>query len=67
MKMTGKGMSLALGAFEVVPTADGFILGKSPENRCFFKTTEFDGYIFSVCNEKEFELEQMENCDILDL
>ena len=67
MKMTGRGMSLALGAFEVVPTADGFILGKSQEKRGFFRTMEFDGYIFSVCNEKEFELEQMEICDILDL
>ena len=67
MKMTGRGMSLALDAFEVVPTADGFILGKSQEKRGFFRTMEFDGYIFSVCNEKEFELEQMEICDILDL
>ena len=67
MKMTGRGMSLTLDAFEVVPAADGFILGKSPEKRCFFRTMEFDGYIFSVCNEKEFELEQMEICDILDL
>lgn len=66
MKMTGRGMSLALDAFEVVPTADGFILGKSQEKRGFFRTMEFDGYIFSVCNEKEFELEQMEICDILD-
>ena len=66
MKMTGKGMSLALDAFEVVPAADGFILGKSSEKRCFFRTMEFDGYIFSVSNEKEFELEQMEICDILD-
>lgn len=67
MKMTGRGMSLALDAFEVVPTADGFILGKSQKKRGFFRTMEFDGYIFSVCNEKEFELEQMEICDILDL
>ena len=67
MKMTGRGMSLALDAFEVVSTADGFILGKSQEKRGFFRTMEFDGYIFSVCNEKEFELEQMEICDILDL
>lgn len=65
MKMTGRGMSLALDAFEFVPTADGFILGKSQEKRGFFRTMEFDGYIFSVCNEKEFELEQMEICDIL--
>lgn len=65
MKMIGRGMSLALDAFEVVSAADGFILGKSPEKRCFFRTMEFDGYIFSVCNEKEFELEQMEICDIL--
>lgn len=67
MKMTGRGMSLALDAFEVAPTADGFILGKSQKKRGFFRTMEFDGYIFSVCNEKEFELEQMEICDILDL
>lgn len=67
MKMTGLGMSLSLDAFEIVPTTNGFILGKSPEKQCFFKTVEFDGYIFSVSNEKEFDLEQMEICEIPDL
>lgn len=54
MKMTGKGMSLPLDSFEIVRTTDGFALGKSPENPCFFKTMEFDGYMFSVSNEKNF-------------
>ena len=54
MKLTGKGMSLPLDSFEIVRTTDGFALGKSPENPCFFKTMEFDGYMFSVSNEKNF-------------
>ena len=54
MKMTGKGMSLPLNSFEIVRTTDGFALGKSPEKPCFFKTMEFDGYMFSVSNEKDF-------------
>ena len=29
MKMTGRGMRLPLDSFEVVPTAEGFVLGKS--------------------------------------
>ena len=56
MKMTGKGMSLPLDSFEVVPTADGFVLGKSSERPCFFETMEFDGYIFSVSSERAFSL-----------
>lgn len=36
MKMTGRGMSLPLDSFEVVPTAEGFVLGKSSERPCFF-------------------------------
>ena len=39
---------------EVVPTADGFVLGKSSERPCFFETMEFDGYIFSVSSERAF-------------
>lgn len=54
MKMTGKGMSLSLDSFEILPAANGFVLGKSPEKRCFFKTMEFGDYIFSVSNEKDF-------------
>lgn len=54
MKMTGRGMSLPLDSFEVVPTADGFVLGKSSERPCFFETMEFDGYIFSVSSERAF-------------
>lgn len=64
MKMTGKGMSLSLDAFEVVPAEEGFILGKSIEKPCFFKTMEFDGYIFSISNETEFEISQMDFQDI---
>lgn len=56
MKMTGRGMSLPLDSFEVVPTADGFVLGKSSERPCFFATMEFDGYIFSVSSERAFSL-----------
>lgn len=37
MKMTGKGMSLALDSFEVIPTENGFILGKSSEKNCFLR------------------------------
>ena len=65
MKMTGKGMSLALDSFEVIPTENGFILGKSSEKNCFLKTLEFDGYIFSVSNEMEFALDEEKFCDIL--
>lgn len=64
MKMTGRGMSLPLDAFEVVPEADGFILGKSTENRCFFRTAEFDGHIFSVSSEEPACFEQADFCDI---
>ena len=64
-KMCGKGMSLALDSFEVIPTENGFILGKSSEKNCFFKTLEFDGYIFSVSNEMEFALDEEKFCDIL--
>lgn len=56
MKMTGRGMSLPLDSFEVVPTAEGFVLGKSSERPCFFETMEFDGYIFSVSSERAFSL-----------
>ena len=55
-EMTGRGMSLPLDSFEVVPTADGFVLGKSSERPCFFETMEFDGYIFSVSSERAFSL-----------
>lgn len=54
MKMTGKGMSLLLDSFEILPTADGFTLGKSSEKQGFFKTMEFEGYIFSICSEVDF-------------
>ena len=56
MKMTVRGMSLPLDSFEVVPTAEGFVLGKSSERPCFFETMEFDGYIFSVSSERAFSL-----------
>lgn len=65
MKMTGRGMSLPLDSFEVLPAVNGFILGKSPGKRCFFKTLEFDGYIFSVSNEKNFNITQTDFCDIM--
>lgn len=65
MKMTGKGMSLPLDSFEIIPTADGFILGKTSEKHCFFQTVEFDSYIFSVCNETDFTLTQNSFWDII--
>ena len=36
MKMTGRGMSLPLDSFEVVPTEEGFVLGKSSESERAF-------------------------------
>lgn len=65
MKMTGKGMSLPLDSFEIIRTADGFTLGKSSEKQCFFKTIEFEDYIFSVCNETDFILMQKGFTDII--
>lgn len=64
MKMTGKGMSLPLDSFEIVRTTDGFALGKSPEKPCFFKTMEFDGYMFSVSNEKDFVMAESDFEDL---
>ena len=65
MKMTGKGMSLSLDSFEIIRTETGFVLGKTPEKRCFFGTMEFDGYSFSVSNETDFDLKQLEFYDIM--
>ncbi|MGO4946650.1 4'-phosphopantetheinyl transferase family protein [Blautia sp. Sow4_E7] len=65
MKMTGRGMSLPLDSFEIVRTDTGFALGKSPEKPGFFRTMEFENYIFSVCNESDFTLNQNEFFDIL--
>ena len=64
MKMTGKGMSLPLNSFEIVRTTDGFALGKSPEKPCFFKTMEFDGYMFSVSNETDFVITEADFEDL---
>ena len=64
MKMTGKGMSLPLDSFEIVRTTDGFALGKSPEKPCFFKTMEFDGYMFSVSNEMDFVITEADFEDL---
>lgn len=58
MKMTGRGMSLALDSFEIIPAAGGFVLGKSPEKPGIFRTMEFKDYIFSVCSEHDFTLPQ---------
>ena len=65
MKMTGRGMSLPLDAFEIVPEADRFILGKSTEKRCFFRTAEFDGHIFSVSSEVPVHFEQADFAKLL--
>lgn len=65
MKMTGKGMSLPLDAFELIPAANSFILGKTPERHCFFKTLEFENYIFSVSNETEFNFALTDFCDLI--
>lgn len=64
MKMTGMGMSLPLDSFEIVRTTDGFALGKSPEKPCFFKTMEFDGYMFSVSNETDFAIAESDFEDL---
>lgn len=65
MKMTGKGMSLPLDSFEIIRITDGFALGKSPEKSCFFKTMEFDGYMFSVSNEKDFVITEGDFEDLI--
>lgn len=65
MKMTGRGMSLPLDSFEIVRKDARFALGKSPEKPGFFRTMEFEDYIFSVCNESDFTLNQNEFFDIL--
>ena len=65
MKMTGQGLSLALDSFEILKTENGFSLGKTPERQCFFRTLEFDGYIFSVSNETDFVIKQTDFYDIL--
>lgn len=65
MKMTGQGLSLALDSFEILKTVNGFALGKTPERQCFFRTLEFDGYIFSVSNETDFVIRQTDFYDIL--
>ena len=65
MKMTGQGLSLALDSFEILKTVNGFSLGKTPERQCFFRTLEFDGYIFSVSNETDFVIRQTDFYDIL--
>ena len=65
MKMTGQGLSLALDSFEILKTVNGFTLGKTPERQCFFRTLEFDGYIFSVSNETDFVIRQTDFYDIL--
>ncbi len=64
MKMTGKGMSLPLDSFEIVRTTEGFALGKSSEKPCFFKTMEFDGYMFSVSNEEDFVITESDFEDL---
>ena len=56
MKMTGRGMSLPLDSFEIIRKDQGFVLGKSPERPGFFRTMEFEDYIFSVCMESDFSL-----------
>ena len=57
MKMSGRGMSLPLDSFGVIPQGEGFILGRSVEKGCFFKTAEFDSHIFSVSRELPFTLD----------
>ena len=54
MKMTGRGMSLPLDSFEIIRKDQGFVLGKSPKRPGFFRTMEFENYIFSVCMESDF-------------
>lgn len=69
MKMTGRGMSIPLDSFEVVPAGNGFMLGKSLENPCIFQTMEFEGYMFSIAvsssGEMDFDLAQSEFQDLM--
>lgn len=65
MKMTGRGMSLPLDSFEVVPQGEEFLLGKSVEKGCFFKTAEFDSHIFSVSRELPFTFDPTDFHEIL--
>ena len=69
MKMTGRGMSIPLDSFEVVPAGNGFMLGKSLKNPCIFQTMEFEGYMFSIAvsssGEMDFDLAQSEFQDLM--
>lgn len=69
MKMTGRGMSIPLDSFEVVPAGNGFVLGKSSEKPCIFQTMEFDGYIFSIAvsfsGEIDFDLTRADFQDLI--
>ena len=65
MKMTGQGMSLPLDSFEIIKTANGFVLGNTSPKHCVFKTTEFEDYIFSICNENDFTLTRTWFSDLL--
>lgn len=67
LKMTGRGLSLPLDSFEVVPTENGFVLADASMQQGYFRTTEFDGYVFSVCRETNAVFEQMDFQDIRNL
>ena len=65
MKMTGQGMSLPLDSFEIIKTANGFVLGNTSPKHCVFKTVEFEAYVFSICNENDFTLTRTHLYDLL--
>ncbi len=73
MKMTGKGMSLPLDAFEIVCTTDGFVLGKiSGKSHAFLKIWNLTAIFFLsamkrifVITEADFEDLSVEKDDIV--
>ena len=65
MKMTGKGMSIALDSFEIIPKENGYTWKGASPKPCFLKTMEFDSHVFSVCNETEFSFLHSDFQDIM--
>ena len=54
MKMTGRGMSLPLDSFEIIRKIRALFWENHRKGPGFFRTMEFENYIFSVCMEVIF-------------
>lgn len=67
LKMTGRGLSLPLDSFEVVPAEKGFVLEDASVQCGYFQTMEFNGHIFSICKETDSAFEHMKFQDIRNL